>query len=141
MGWKSRLICDFALLGMVCIGPTAIAQEKVKITIGHPPVALHLLPAMVAEARGFFAAEGLDVTNIYMAGGSAGAAAMMGGSVDVASGAVTRGVLLQSKNINVKLISAMAGARDWAIVVDAKRHGKVSSVKGLKDLRIATPRR
>ena len=31
----------------------------------------------------------------------------------------------------------MAGARDWAIVVDAKRHGKVSSVKDLKDLKIA----
>ncbi len=119
----------------------AVAQDKVKITIGHPPIALHLLPAMVAEERGFFAAEGLDVSNIYMAGGSAGAAAMMGGSVDVASGAVTRAVLLQSKNINVKLLSAMAGARDWAIVVDAKRHGKVSSVKGLKDLKIATPRR
>jgi NitT/TauT family transport system substrate-binding protein len=129
------------MLGMVCVGSNAAAQEKVKITIAHPPVALHLLPAMVAEERGFFAAEGLDVSNIYMAGGSAGAAAMMGGSVDVASGAVTRGVLLQSKNINVKLISAMAGARDWAIVVDAKRHGKVSSIKGLKDLKIATPRR
>ena len=141
MGWKTRLICDFAMLGIVCLGSTAIAQEKIKITIGHPPIALHLLPAMVAEERGFFAAEGLDVSNIYMAGGSAGAAAMMGGSVDVASGAVTRGVLLQSKNINVKLISAMAGARDWAIVVDAKRHAKVSSVKGLKDLKLATPRR
>ncbi len=141
MGWKFRLICGFALLGMCCCGPATLAQEKVKITIGHPPIALHLLPAMVAEERGFFAAEGLDVSNVYMAGGSAGAAAMMGGSVDVASGAVTRGVLLQSKNINVKLISAMAGARDWAIVVDAKRHGKVSSVKGLKDLKIATPRR
>src|ERR1051325_10802108 len=104
MGWKSRLVCDIALLGMVSFVPAAIAQEKIKITIGHPTIALHLLPAMVAEERGFFAAEGLDVSNIYMAGGSAGAAAMMGGSVDVASGAVTRGVLLQSKNIHVKLI-------------------------------------
>lgn len=142
MDWRTRLIGNFAALGMVCLGSaTAVAQDKVKITIGHPPIALHLLPAMVAEERGFFAAEGLDVSNIYMAGGSAGAAAMIGGSVDVASGAVTRGVLLQSKNINVKLISAMAGARDWAIVVDAKRHAKVSSVKELKSLKIATPRR
>jgi NitT/TauT family transport system substrate-binding protein len=66
---------------------------------------------------------------------------MMGGSVEAASGAVTRAVLLQAKGIKVKLLTAMAGARDWAIVVDAKRHAGVSSVKGLKGLKIATPRR
>jgi NitT/TauT family transport system substrate-binding protein len=141
MTWKARLVFCLGTLGIASLGSAAIAQDKIKITIGHPPIALHLLPAMVAEERGFFAAEGLDVSNIYMAGGSAGAAAMIGGSIDVASGAVTRGVLLQSKNIKVKLISAMAGARDWAIVVDARRHAKVSSVKDLNGLKIATPRR
>jgi len=141
MMWKLRLIYGFAFLGMLCHGSMAIAQEKTKITIAHPPVALHLLPTMVAEDQGFFATEGLDVSNTYMAGGSAGAAAMMGGSVEAASGAVTRAVLLQSKGIKVKLLTAMAGARDWAIVVDAKRHAGVSSVKSLKGLKIATPRR
>jgi NitT/TauT family transport system substrate-binding protein len=126
---------------MLCLVSTASAQDKIKITIAHPPVALHLLPIMVADDQGFFAAEGLDVQNTYMAGGSAGAAAMMGGSVEAASGAVTRAVLLQAKGIKVKLLTAMAGARDWAIVVDAKRHAGVSSVKGLKGLKIATPRR
>jgi NitT/TauT family transport system substrate-binding protein len=141
MTWKLRWIDAFAFLGMLCLASTARAQDKIKITIAHPPIALHLLPTMVADNEGFFAAEGLDVHNTYMAGGSAGAAAMMGGSVEAASGAVTRAVLLQAKGINVKLLTAMAGARDWAIVVDAKRHAAVSSVKGLKGLKIATPRR
>jgi ABC-type nitrate/sulfonate/bicarbonate transport system substrate-binding protein len=141
MTWKRRSIHALTFLGMLCLVSMASAQDKIKITIAHPPVALHLLPIMVADDQGFFAAEGLDVQNTYMAGGSAGAAAMMGGSVEAASGAVTRAVLLQAKGIKVKLLTAMAGARDWAIVVDAKRHAGVSSVKGLKGLKIATPRR
>lgn len=129
------------MLSTVAVGSMAKAQDKIKLTIAHPPVALHLLPFMVAHDEGFFAAEGLDVDNIYMAGGSDAAAAMMGGSVDAASGAVTRAVLLQSKGIKVKLLDAIAGARDWALVVDAKRYSGVDTVNGLKGLKLATPRR
>jgi NitT/TauT family transport system substrate-binding protein len=136
-----RLACALAFVGALIASPVATAQDKIKITIAHPPVALHLLPTMVAQDNGFFAKEGLDVNNTYMAGGSAAAAAMMGGSVEAASGAVTRAVLLQSKGIKVKLLDAIAGARDWAIVVNAKRHGAVSSIKALKGLKLATPRR
>ena len=143
MCWNARLVFGLVMLCMsgVGVGAGASAQEKIKITIAHPPVALHLLPTMVAEAQGFYAAEGLDVSNVYMAGGSAGGAALMGGSVEAASGALSRSMVLQSKGIKVKMICAMAGARDWAIVVDAKRRGGVSSLTGLKGLKIATPRR
>jgi sulfonate transport system substrate-binding protein len=138
---RKRLAYAVAMLSALAAAPTAKAQDKIKITIAHPPVALHLLPTMVAHDEGFFAAEGLDVNNTYMAGGSAAGAALMGGSVDAASGAVTRAVLLRSKDIKVKLLDAIAGARDWAIVVDAKRHANVDSVKQLKGLKLATPRR
>ena len=141
MSSRKMFAYALAILGALAVGSTAQAQNKIKLTIAHPPVALHLLPVMVAHDEGFFAAEGLDVSNTYMAGGSAAAAAMMGGSVDAASGAVARAVLLQSKGIKVKLLDAIAGARDWAIVVDAKHHAGVNSIKGLKGLKLATPRR
>jgi ABC-type nitrate/sulfonate/bicarbonate transport system substrate-binding protein len=138
---RKGLACIFAMLAVVGLSATATAQDKIKLTIANPPVALHLLPIMVAHDRGFFAAQGLDVSTIYMAGGSAAAAAMMGGSVEAATSAVTRAVILQSKGIHVKLLDAVAGARDWAIVVDAKRHSGITSVKQLKGLKLATPRR
>ena len=136
-----KLAISFAALCAFALAATAQAEDKVKITIAHPPVALHLLPTMVAVDEGYFANEGLDVENTFMAGGSAAAAAMMGGSVAAASGAVARAVLLQSKGIKVKMLDGIAGARDWAIVVSAKRHGDVSSIKQLKGLKLATPRR
>lgn len=130
-----------AILGVTAVASSGAAQQKIKLSIAHPPVGLHLLPIMVAQDRGYFAAEGLEIQNTFMAGGSAAAAAMIGGSVDATSGAVARAVLLRAKGIKVKLLTAIAGIRDWAIVVDAKRHASVRSVKGLKGLKIATPRR
>jgi NitT/TauT family transport system substrate-binding protein len=141
MSSRKGLSYVLAVLGTLAVAATAQAQDRIKLTIAHPPVALHLLPVMVALDEGYFAKEGLDVQNTFMAGGSAAAAAMMGGSVAAASGAVARAVLLQSKGIKVKLLDGIAGARDWAIVVDAKRHGGVNSIKQLKGLKLATPRR
>lgn len=135
------LIAALAMLASCAVAQSAVADEKIKLSVAHPPVALHLLPIMVAEDRGFFAAEGLDIKNNFMAGGSAAAAAMMGGSVDAASGAVTRAVLLRTKGLDVTLLVGIAGVRDWAITVDAKRHAGIDSVKALKGLKIATPRR
>jgi NitT/TauT family transport system substrate-binding protein len=137
---KAQLLA-LAIVGVTAVSSPGMAQQKIEISIAHPPVALHLLPIMVAEDRGYFAAEGLKVQNSFMAGGSAAAAAMMGGSVDATSGAMARAVLLRAKGIKVKLLNAIAGVRDWAIVVDAKRHAGVTSVAGLKGLKIATPRR
>lgn len=137
---KTHLLA-LAILGATAVVSPGMAQQKIKLSIAHPPVALHLLPIMVAQDRGFFAAEGLEIQNSFMAGGSAAAAAMIGGSVDATSGAMARAVLLRAKGIKVKLLNAIAGVRDWAIVVDAKRHPGITSIAGLKGLKIATPRR
>ena len=137
----NKHLLALAILGIAVAASPAAAQKKIQISIAHPPVALHLLPIMVAQDRGYFAAEGLEVQNNFMAGGSAAAAAMMGGSVDATSGAMARAVLLRAKGIKVKLLNAIAGIRDWAIVVDSKRHAGVKSISALKGLKIATPRR
>lgn len=135
------LIAALAMLASCAVAQSDVAAEMIKLSMAHPSQALHLLPIMVAEDRGFFAAEGLEVKNTFMAGGSPAAAAMMGGSVDAASGAVTRAVLLRAKGLDVTLLVGLAGIRDWAITVDAKRHAGVGSVKALKGLKIATSRR
>ena len=66
------------LTGLAAFAFTAGAQAKIKLAVSHPPMGLHLLPVLVAEDRGFFAAEGLEIKHSFMAGGSAAAAAMIG---------------------------------------------------------------
>ncbi len=129
------------LTGLAAFAFTAGAQAKIKLAVSHPPMGLHLLPVLVAEDRGFFAAEGLEIKHSFMAGGSAAAAAMIGGSVDATVGAMARAILLRAKGIKVKLLCGIAGIRDWSVVVNAKTRANVNSIKQLKGLKIATPRR
>jgi len=137
---KAHLLA-LAIVGATALASPGVAQQKIKLSVAHPPMGLYALPTMVAQDGGFFAAEGLEVQDTYMAGGSAAAAAMIGGSADATTGAMVRAVLLRAKGIKVKLLCAIAGIRDWAIVVDAKRHAGITSIAGLKGLKIATPRR
>jgi NitT/TauT family transport system substrate-binding protein len=72
----------FALFILLIPGPLAAAEKKKmqKITIAHASAALHWYPSYVADAAGFFAAEGLDVEWINVGAGSKQVAAVAGGS-------------------------------------------------------------
>jgi NitT/TauT family transport system substrate-binding protein len=119
----------------------AVAQDKVVLRMGLPAIGLHHLPVLIADARGYFAEQGLQFTMNFMRGGSEAAAALTAGNIDVMNGAFAHAVNLRAKGIPVKFLVANAGVRDFALVVDAKRHAKVASVAQLKGMRIATSRR
>ena len=53
MSSRKMFAYALAILGALAVGSTAQAQDKIKLTIAHPPVALHLLPVMVAHDEGF----------------------------------------------------------------------------------------
>jgi NitT/TauT family transport system substrate-binding protein len=58
---------------------------------------LYYLPLTIAEQRGYFKAEGLDVTIVDFAGGARALQAVVGGSADVVSGAFEHTVNMQHK--------------------------------------------
>jgi NitT/TauT family transport system substrate-binding protein len=135
-----------AVIGLVCMatiafGATARAQEKTVVRMGTPALALWMLPLLVAEDQGFFAKEGLTLKINFMRGGSEAAAALIGGNVDVMSGALSGVFILRSKGVHVKALSAIAGVRTFALVVDAKRHANVTDIQQIKGMKIATSRR
>lgn len=126
---------------VVLAASLAEAQDKIQLKMGLPPVGLHELPVLVAEARGYFAQEGIQVSLNFMRGGSEAAAALTGKNIDVMLSAFEHALNLREKGIPVKVLVASAGLRDFALVVDAKRHAGVRTVKDIKGLRIAIPRR
>lgn len=120
---------------------SASAQQLTPIRMAHPPLALHELPLLIATEKGLYEAEGLKVTHSFMTGGNEAATALMAGNVDVVNSALTQPMNLRSRNVPVKMISGVAGVRDFGIVVDKKVHGNIKTLAGLKGMRIATPRR
>lgn len=135
------LAAAFAIVFLAGSVGAARAADAITLRMAHPSLGLHSLPELVAKDAGFFAAEGLDVESQFMAGGSAAASALVGGSVDAMTGALDHALNMRSKGIKIKLLVGTTGLRSWAVVVSNKRHSEVKSIKDLKGLRIATPRR
>ena len=73
-----------------------LEKTKVQIAVGGKPL-IYYLPLSIAEARGYFKDEGLDVSIADFAGGSKALQAVVGGSADVVSGAFEHTLAMQSK--------------------------------------------
>lgn len=73
-----------------------LEKTKVQIAVGGKAL-VYYLPLTIAEVRGYFKDEGLDVSIADFAGGSKALQAVVGGSADVCSGAYEHTINLQSK--------------------------------------------
>src|SRR5690349_20943504 len=95
-----RIIRYLLLALALSIAWTASAQslEKRKITVAVGGKSLfYYLPLTIAEQRGYFKAEGLDVEIVDFPGGAKALQAMVGGSADVVSGAYEHTINMYAK--------------------------------------------
>ena len=111
----------------------AQAPEKKKITIAVGGKSLfYYLPLTVAERKGYFRDEGLEVEIPDFAGGARALQAMVGGSADMVSGAYEHTINMQAKGINIVAI-ALEG-RYSGIVLGVHKN-KVAQYKSPKDMK------
>jgi len=73
-----------------------IEKKDVTIAVGGKAL-IYYLPLSIAELKGFFKDEGLNVDVVDFAGGSRALQAVVGGSADVVSGAFEHPINLQTK--------------------------------------------
>ena len=96
----------FMVLGMASYGVLAQTLEKPNITIAVGGKNLfYYLPLTIAERRGYFKDEGLNVEIVDFPGGAKALQAMVGGSADVVSGAYEHTITMQAKGINIESIA------------------------------------
>jgi NitT/TauT family transport system substrate-binding protein len=85
--------------------PGAGAPEKPKLTLGVGGKSLlYYLPLTVAERRGFFKEQGLDVEINDFAGGAKSLQALVGGSVDIVTGAYEHTIRMQAKGQDIRSV-------------------------------------
>ena len=87
--------------GGMSLGPAIVRAQKlekadVQIAVGGK-APIYYLPLTIAEQKGFFKDEGLDLRIADFAGGSKALQAVVGGSADVVSGAFEHTLHMQSK--------------------------------------------
>jgi NitT/TauT family transport system substrate-binding protein len=134
---KRYSILSLALCAMAACLPLAAQAQgkpekpKVGIAVGGKP-AFYYLPLTIAEQRGYFKDEGLEVEISDFAGGSKALQAVVGGSSDVVSGAWENTIDQQPKGLNLQGFVKMG--RYPAITVGVVK-AKAASYKSPKDLK------
>ena len=122
-------------LATLALAPGAKAQalEKPKLTIGvgGKPL-LYYLPLTIAETRGFFREEGLQVETNDFGGGSRALQALLGGSVDLVTGAYEHTIRMQTKGQDVRAVLELGR---FPGIVLAVRKDRAAQIKGPADLK------
>ena len=132
-----KALAGAVLCALAFSAPALAEPEKKDVTLGvGGKPALYYLPLTVTEAKGFFKEEGLNVTIQDFQGGSKSLQALMGGSVDVVTGAYEHTIRMQAKGQD--LVAVIELGRFPAIVVGVRKElaNKVNSVADLKGLKI-----
>ena len=119
------------------VAQTAGALEKTSLTlgVGGKPL-LYYLPLTNAERRGFFKEEGLDVTVNDFGGGAKSLQALIGGSVDVVTGAYEHTIRMQAKGQDVRALCELGRFPAIVIAVRKELAEKVKSPADFAGLKI-----
>ncbi|MEO5735806.1 MAG: ABC transporter substrate-binding protein [Rubrivivax sp.] len=108
-----------------------IEKPKLTIAVGGKNL-LYYLPLTIAEQRGYFKDEGLEVSIVDFAGGSRALQAVVGGSADVVSGAFEHTVNMQFKGQPMRAFVLQGRAPQIVLGVNPKT---MPNYKGIADLK------
>ncbi|BBK44064.1 ABC transporter substrate-binding protein [Allostella vacuolata] len=142
-GRRKVLQSTAAILGAGAVGAAwtgpLLAQgklEKTKVTLAvGGKSALYYLALTIAEQKGFFKDEGLNLEINDFAGGSRSLQALIGGSADVVAGAYEHTIRMQARGQEIQSFVLIGRGMQIAIGIKSDRADKVKSaadVKGMK---------
>ena len=116
---------------------TGGAPEKAKIAlgVGGKPL-LYYLPLTIAERRGFFKEEGLDVDINDFGGGAKSLQALIGGSVDAVTGAYEHTIRMQAKGQSIQAVCELGRFPAIVIAVRKSEAGTLRSPADFKGRKI-----
>lgn len=114
--------------------------ERTKVRLGYVPVMI-FAPLFVAQERGYFAEEGLDVELTPVQGGSDSVVQLAAGNFDVAVGGAGAGLFnAAQRGVKFTIVAPMHQERPpltTPLVISAKRAEEFKSVADLKGKKVA----
>ena len=124
------------------LGPRALAQqggqpEKPRVVLGVGGKSLlYYLPLTIAERRNLFKEEGLEVEINDFGGGARSLQALVGGSVDVVTGAYEHTIRMQAKGQDIRSVCELGRFPAIVIAVRKDKAGQIKSAADFKGAKI-----
>jgi NitT/TauT family transport system substrate-binding protein len=128
-----------ALMLTLAVGTVAHAQavEKPQVTLGvGGKAALYYLPLTICERLGYFKEQGLEVTVNDFRGGAQSLQALVGGSVDVVTGAYEHTVRMQAKGQDIRAVIELGRLPGLVLGLRKEKAAAYKSAADLKGMKI-----
>src|SRR5215831_7705638 len=133
MRYVTTMAAALALAAALAAPAAAQAIEKKNLTLAVGGKGLlYYLPLTLAERLGYFKEQGLDVSINDFSGGAQSLQALIGGSVDVVTGAYEHNIRMQAKGQDIRAVIELG--RFPGIVLAVKKD-KAASYKSAADLK------
>jgi NitT/TauT family transport system substrate-binding protein len=110
-------------------------KKSVALAVGGK-TALYYLPLTICERLGYFKEQGLDITVNDFRGGAQSLQALVGGSVDVVTGAYEHTIRMQAKGQDVRAVIELGRFPGIVVGLRTQRAGAYKSPADLKGLKI-----
>jgi len=117
------------------VAAQSLEKPKVTIAVGGK-ASIYYLPLTIAEQKGYFKDEGLNVEIVDFAGGSQSLRAVVGGSADVVSGAFEHTINLQASKQYFRAFVLQGRAPAIAVGIATTKAGAYRSPADLKGMKI-----
>ena len=127
-----------AVLGVALAGGAlaqAPEQRKITIAVGGKNL-FYYLPLTVAERKGYFKDEGLEVEIPDFAGGAKALQALVGGSADMVSGAYEHTINMVAKKQPIKAVVLQAKYSSIVLLMPKEKAAKYRGPQDLKGLKV-----
>jgi NitT/TauT family transport system substrate-binding protein len=112
-----------------------LERKDIKLGVGGKAL-LYYLPLTIAERRGFFKEQGLNVEINDFGGGSQSLQALVGGSVDVVTGAFEHTIRMQARGQDIRAVTELGRFPGIVLGVRASLADRVKKPGDLKGMKI-----
>jgi NitT/TauT family transport system substrate-binding protein len=113
----------------------ALEQKDIKLGVGGKP-SLYYLTLTLAERLGYFKEQGLDVEINDFAGGAKALQSLVGGSVDMVTGAYEHTIRMQAKGQDVRALIELGRYPAISVLVRKDKAAAYKSPADLKGMKI-----
>src|SRR5499427_1579868 len=133
--WRILALAGAAMLAASAAQAQAPEKKDIKLGVGGA-AALYYLPLTLTERLGHFKEQGLNVEISDFKGGSQSLTALVGGSVDVVTGAYEHTLRMQAKGQDIVSVIELGRYPGISLAVKKDRADKIKSFADLKGTKI-----
>src|SRR5918999_3169625 len=135
MRFMRIIACALVAFAATFANAQTLEKKSITLAVGGKNL-LYYLPLTIAERRGYFKAEGLNVDVVDFPGGARALQAMVGGSADIVSGAYEHTINMQARGQPIVAIALQGRYNGIVLGVSKAKAAQYKSAQDIKGLKV-----